>query len=239
VTTDTMTDSPGPSSARPRIAIVDDDDGLRGLLVRGLTEEGFDVVLSTRHGRGLLRDDGPGVDLVVLDIGLPDADGRDVLASFRASGRDVPVLLLSARSELVDRLSGLVAGADDYLVKPFSFDELVLRLRSLGRRVASALPVASPAPLGTRLDHARHMACHGDRAVRLTPTEFRLLGQLLARRGEVIRRASLISAGWPHGEMVQDNTLDSYVGRLRRHLRNVASTDVITTVHRVGYRLDG
>ncbi len=221
-----------------RVALVDDDDALRQLLAQGLVEEGFDVAIAARRGGDLLRADVAAMDIAILDIGLPDADGRDVLAALRTAGHDLPVLLLTARGELVDRLSGFVAGADDYLVKPFSFEELVLRLRSLSRR-SGASPHTTAVAAGHHLDHARHSLCHADRLTRLTPTEFRLLAVLLARRGEVVRRASLTAAGWPHGEMVYDNTLDSYVARLRRGLRTVGSTETITTIHHVGYRLDG
>ncbi|MCY7418384.1 MAG: response regulator transcription factor [Chloroflexi bacterium] len=221
-----------------RVGLVDDDDALRQLLARGLVEEGFDVVFTARRGGALLRADVTAMDIAILDIGLPDADGRDVLAALRTTGHDLPVMLLTARGELVDRLSGFVAGADDYLVKPFSFEELVLRLRSLSRRSATS-PHTTVAAAVTRLDHARHSLCHAERVTRLTPTEFRLMALLLARRGDVVRRASLTAAGWPHCEMVHDNTLDSYVARLRRGLRTVGSTEIITTVHHVGYRLDG
>jgi len=222
---------------RLALAIVDDDTALRATLARGLEEEGFAVVLVAGRGRDLLTRPA-GLDLVVLDIGLPDADGRDVLTSLRAGGFTGGVLLLSARGEVEDRLSGFYAGADDYLPKPFSFDELVLRLRALARRGVHEPAPSPPATPATRLDHARRSLCHGDREVPLTPTQFRMLGALLARRGEVVARASLRSAGWPYGELVQDNTLDSFVGRLRRNLREVGSHASITTVRGVGYRFD-
>jgi len=231
---------------RLAVAIVDDDAVLRATLAGGLDEDGFAVVLAVGRGRDL----GPAVaaagrvDLVVLDIGLPDADGRDVLAALRADGFTGGVLLLSARTQVEDRLSGFHAGADDYLAKPFSFDELVLRLRALARRGGRepAAPAAgmegAPASPATRLDHARRTVAFGDRAVPLTPTEFRMLAALMARRGEVVPRASLRSAGWPYGELVHDNTLDSFVGRLRRSLRDVGSPATIGTVRGVGYRFD-
>jgi two-component system, OmpR family, response regulator len=226
------------SDTRLTVAIVDDDGALRATLARGLAEEGFAVAVAVGRGRDVVGRIGS-VDLVVLDIGLPDADGRDVLLALRAAGFEGGVLLLSARGEVEDRLSGFHAGADDYLPKPFSFDELVLRLRALAkRRSRESRASAAPRPIGTRLDHARHALVHAQREVALTPTEFRMLAALMARSGEVVSRTSLRSAGWPYGEVVHDNTLDSFVGRLRRALRESGSSSTITTIRGVGYRYD-
>lgn len=179
------------------------------------------------------------VDLVVLDIGLPDADGRDVLVALRAAGFEGRVLLLSARGEVEDRLSGFHAGADDYLPKPFSFDELVLRLRALAkRRPREGGATSARQGVATRLDHARHTLVHADCEKALTPTEFRMLAALVSRSGEVVPRGSLRSAGWPYGELVHANTLDSFIGRLRRALRETGSPATISTVRGVGYRYD-
>jgi len=225
----------------PVVGIVEDDDRLREMIVSGLVEEGFRVGLSTRRGRDLLGDASSTLDVAILDIGLPDSDGRDVVSTLRASGSDLPVLLLTALSDLDDRLSGFRAGADDYLPKPFAFDELVLRTRALARRSSGPAVVDDAGRLtaGTFLDHAAHAVCRADRHVPLTPTEFRLMSALLARRGEVVRRRALVSAGWPYGEMVHENTLDAYVVRLRRRLRTVDSDLSIDTLRGVGYRLDG
>ena len=217
----------------PRILIAEDDDELRGLVVRGLREEGFDVAASaTAAGLQRLaaasRPDG-----VILDIGLPDADGRDLCQALRAHGVNAPVLFLTARDALPDRLSGFSAGGDDYLVKPFSFDELVARLRAQLRRGAAELR-------GTgrlTVDPVTHAAHCGDAAVALTPTEFRLLGLLAGRAGETVRRRELIQAGWPHGAIVHENTLDAYLARLRRKLRRLPGAPGITTAHGVGYTL--
>lgn len=230
--------SAAPADDRIRVAVIDDDDALRAALTRGLAEDGFSVVRSAGRGRELLGKP-LDADLVVLDIGLPDADGRDVLTSLRAAGFTGGILLLSARSQVEDRVSGFTAGADDYLAKPFSFDELVLRLRALARRIAYPAPAGPAArPAGTRLDHARHSLACGAREAPLTPTEFRMMSALMARTGEVVPRGSLRSAGWPYGELVHDNTLDSFVGRLRRALRDAGSPASIATVRGVGYRYD-
>ncbi|WP_248959330.1 response regulator transcription factor [Sphaerisporangium perillae] len=215
------------------MAIVEDDVQLRTLVSRGLAEEGFDVRVSVPTGEKFLRAiEGDPPDLLVVDIGLPDADGRDVLMALRARGVGVPALLLTARSSLPDLLSGFRAGADDYLVKPFAFAELVVRLGALARRGAPRRPAQ-----GLRLDPARHAVAEGDLVVELTPTEFRLLAALAARPGVVVRRRALVAAAWPDGAIVHDNTLDAYLTRLRRKLDRLGKADVISTVRGVGYRM--
>ena len=217
-----------------RILIAEDDDELRGLVARGLREEGFDVQVSaTATGvRDLAKRTHP--DAMIVDIGLPDADGRDLCQALRADGMTSPVLFLTARDALPDRLSGFAAGGDDYLVKPFSFEELVARLRAQLRRGTAKDGRTAP---GLVVDPATHAARFGDATVALTPTEFRLLGALVACSGEAVRRRQLIQAGWPHGAIVHDNTLDAYVARLRRKLRALPDAPSITTVHGVGYTI--
>jgi two-component system response regulator MprA len=171
----------------------------------------------------------------VLDIGLPDADGRDVCQALRAHGVEAPVLFLTARGALTDRLSGFGASGDDYLTKPFALAELVLRVRALGRRAA---PRAEPGrPGALQLDPATHAVRAGEAGVALTPTEFRLLAALAGRPGEVVRRRELVAAAWPDGAIVHDNTLDAYIGRLRRKLRELGVDEQIATARGVGYAL--
>lgn len=174
-------------------------------------------------------------DVFVLDVGLPDADGRDVCQALRAQGITAPVLFLTARDALPDRLTGFAAGGDDYLAKPFSLDELIARLRVLARRSGS-LPAVSLGAL--RLDPTAHAALAGDVRVELTPTEFRILAVLAARPGEAVRRRDLVRAGWPRGAIVHDNTLDAHVARTRRKLETLDGAPTIATVHGVGYRLE-
>src|SRR4051812_4800219 len=158
-------------------------------------------------------------DVLILDIGLPDADGRDVCMALRAQGVTSPVLFLTARSALPDRLSGFHSGGDDYLAKPFALAELLVRVAALVRRAPSD-PDRVP-DLGVTLDPAAHAIVRDGRRVSLTPTEFRLMAALVARPGEVVRRAALIAAAWPDGAIVHENTLDSYLARIRRKLRDV------------------
>jgi two-component system OmpR family response regulator len=218
----------------PRVLVVEDDAGLGDLLRRGLDEEGFAVRTVARGGDAVAAASRESPDLLVIDIGLPDADGRDVCQALRAQGVSSPVLFLTARDAIVDRLSGFSVGGDDYLTKPFDFAELVARLQALLRRSGSD-GVTAVGDL--RLDPATHEACCGERSVAMTPTEFRLLGALAARHNETLRRLELVRAGWPHGAVVHDNTLDVYVARLRRKLRELGSSAELRTVHGVGYQL--
>jgi two-component system OmpR family response regulator len=219
---------------QPRILVVEDDAELSALVRRGLEREGL-VVSERRTGAAALaaaEHDAP--DALVLDIGLPDSDGRDVCQALRARGITAPVLFLTARDAVVDRLAGFGAGGDDYLVKPFDLDELVARLRALLRR--SGLDDAAGAGR-LRLDPVAHTVTGGERTIALTPTEFRLLAALAGRPGAALRRRELQVAGWGPGSIVHDNTLDVHVARLRRKLRVLPDPPEIATVHGVGYSL--
>jgi two-component system response regulator MprA len=218
-----------------RIGICEDDAGLRSLLTRALVDEGFEV-RAVPGGRLAVQEfSAAPPDLLVLDVGLPDADGRDVCQALRAHGIEAPVIFLTARGELTDRLSGFHAGGDDYLTKPFALAELLVRIRALLKR--AELPEEPPVRGELRLDPAAHGARVGDRVEALTPTEFRLLAALAARPGEVLRRHELVAAAWPDGAIVHANTLDAYIGRLRRKLRALGAGTEIATARGVGYRL--
>ena len=219
-----------------RVLIVEDDSELRAVLRRGLEEEGFQA-RAVGTGAELLERVESGrerPDVLVVDIGLPDADGRDLCQALRARGDRTPVLFLTARDALVDRVAGFEAGADDYVTKPFALVEVVARLHAILRRAGADGAVEA---LGLRLDPAAHAVSAGHGSAALTPTEFRLLARLLAHPGEVVRRRELVGAGWPLGAIVRENTLDAYVARLRRKLRQLPDAPAITTVHGVGYRV--
>ena len=216
-----------------RIAIVEDDADLRRLLVESLREEEFEVrgfATGTELLAGVERET---PDAIVVDIGLPDADGRDVVQALRARGTRAPILFLTARDALADRLAGFSSGGDDYMTKPFALDELIARLHALLRRAAPDVPEVG----GMRLDPAAHAVSCGGSSTRVTPTEFRILAALASRPGEVVRRRELIQAAWPYGAIVHDNTLDAYLARLRRKLRELDGSPEISTVHGVGYTL--
>jgi two-component system, OmpR family, response regulator len=219
----------------PTALIAEDDDELRRLLVVGLREAGF-----TAHGAAtgtafLTLVEKRKADVLVIDIGLPDADGRDVCQALRARGVRTPVLFLTARDAVPDRISGFTAGGDDYVTKPFSFAEVVVRLQALIRR--SGDDAGAVVAGGLALDPARHLVTVGSRSQSLTPTEMRVLGALATAAGKVVRRRELVAAGWPHGSHVSANTLDAYVARLRRKLRELPDAPTIHTTHGVGYTL--
>ena len=217
-----------------KVLIVEDDAELRSVLARGLREEGFTVETVATGGELLSRAEAGTPDVLVVDIGLPDADGRDVVQALRARGVDAPMLFLTARDALVDRLAGFDAGGDDYLTKPFALAELVVRLQALLRRSGASTAIQAA---GLRLDPVTHAVAFEGTEMPLTPTEFRLLASLLARPGQALRRRELVRAGWPHGAIVRENTLDAYVARLRRKLRELGAPSEIVTVHGVGYKI--
>jgi two-component system response regulator MprA len=199
-----------------------------------LREEGF-AVTTAATAEELLRQIGDAdPDALVVDIGLPDADGRDVVQALRTQGIGAPVIFLTARDGLPDRLAGFAAGGDDYLTKPFAFAELVARLRALIRRGGTDLAVEVG---GLRLDAGTHGASCGEESIDLTPTEFRILARLGSTPGDAVRRRELVRAAWPHGAIVHDNTLDVYIARLRRKITTLPGAPEIATVHGVGYSL--
>ncbi|MFE7794553.1 response regulator transcription factor [Streptomyces sp. NPDC057460] len=217
-----------------RILVVEDDPGLRDVLARGLRDEDFDVVTAA-DGASALKAADRTVHAVVLDIGLPDSDGRDVCQAMRGAGIAVPVIFLTAHGNLTDRLSGFASGGDDYLIKPFHLSELAARVRAVLHRSGHTHALADSTDT-VRLDPVRHRVTVQDRPIALTPTEFRLLARLMAAPGEVVRRRALLRAAWPEGAQVSDNTLDQYLTRLRRKLREADSPQIISTVRGVGYR---
>lgn len=218
------------------IGLCEDDADLRSVLTRALRVEGFEVRATATGHEAVEAFSEPGPDLLVLDIGLPDADGRDVCQALRSHGVRAPVVFLTARDALTDRLSGFHAGGDDYLTKPFALAELVVRVRALLRRTGST---DAPMELGAglRLDPAAHALRCGGRSATLTPTEFRILAALAARPETVVRRAELTAAAWPGGAIVHANTLDTYIRRLRRKLAALMVDTEIETVRGVGYAL--
>jgi DNA-binding response OmpR family regulator len=220
-----------------RVLVVEDDVALRGVVARGLREAGLEVV-TAGDGSTALRTLGAGpevgVEVIVLDIGLPDSDGRDVCQALRARGIDVPVLFLTARDQLHDVLAGFAAGGDDHLAKPFHVSELLARIRAMVRR---GMPRAPAVSMPLRLDPADHALLGPSGRQSLTPTEYRVLAALMGSSGQVVRRRALVSAGWPHRADVSENTLDQYIVRLRRKLAAAGDPDrTIATVHGVGYR---
>jgi two-component system OmpR family response regulator len=217
------------------VGVCEDDTKLRSMLGRALQQAGYRAQM-TANGRDAVAafSDAP-PDVIVLDIGLPDADGRDVCQALRVHGVESPVIFLTARDALVDRLSGFTAGADDYVTKPFALAELLARIEVAVRRRPGGERAQNDG--GLEVDPVIHgVRVRGQQAT-LTPTEFRMLATLAARPGSVIRRNELRNAAWPVGAIVHDNTIDSYILRLRRKLRELGAEEEIETVRGVGYIL--
>ena len=223
-----------------RILVVDDEPPIVDLLVYNLKRAGY-VVLSARDGEEALavaRREQP--DLVILDLMLPRLDGLEVCRALRRE-RDVPIIMLTARDAEVDRVVGLELGADDYVVKPFSVRELVVRVRNVLRRIAPQPAEAAIPPIqigALTVDPARHEARWGDRELMLTAQEFSLLRALALRRGQVMSRERLLEHVWGYDYYGDLRVVDAAVKRLRAKLRQAApEADVIVTVRGVGYKL--
>lgn len=216
------------------IAVCEDDAALRTALRRALESAGHKVRGAATGHELMMVCANFAPDAIVLDIGLPDADGRDVCMALRAHGIIAPVLMLTALDGTHNKVAGFQSGADDYLTKPFDLVELEVRIAALLKRAPGSASHAG----GLVLDPASHAIRRGRREVSLTPTEFRLLAHLIARPGAVARRRDLIASAWPHGAAVSDNTLDSYIRRIRTKLATLDDALHITTVRGIGYRWD-
>ena len=221
-----------------RVLIVDDDRALRDALRRALALAGYDTVQVEDGEAALAEIAARPPDAVVLDIGLPDVDGLEVCRRLRAAGERVPVLMLTARDAVEDRIDGLDAGADDYLVKPFDVGELQARLRALLRR--SALNGDAAGDLSfeeLRLDGDRHGVSVGDTFVELTRTEYQLLELLITNAGRVLTHSVIYERVWGYDFGSASNSLRVYIGYLRRKLEEAGARPLIHTVRGVGYAL--
>ena len=216
--------------------VVEDEKKLAGLLQRGLREEGYAADLADRGEEALWMAGAVPYDAIVLDVMLPGLDGFAVCRQLRRAGVWSPVLMLTARDAVDDRVTGLDAGADDYLTKPFSFEELLARLRSLTRRA----PVERPPVLsvnGLRLDPAAHRAWRGETELELSAKEFALLELFMRRPGAVLSRGQLLEGAWDIAFESRSNVVDVYVRYLREKIDRPFGCDSIETVRGVGYRL--
>ena len=222
-----------------RVLVVEDDAAVRDAVERGLSIHGFDVVAAEDAEAGLGEVARHLPDVMVVDVGLPGLSGIEFCARLRDLGLDVPILILSARDQVGDRVAGLEAGADDYLVKPFDLTELVLRLRSLVRRgarpTASGEPVHVVGPLW--VDTGRRQAMISGTRLDLSRREFDLLATFAINPGIVLSRIRLLELVWGYDFDVDTNVVDVFVGYLRRKLESEGSPRVIHTVRGVGFVL--
>ena len=219
-----------------RVLVVEDEVKMAGLLKRGLEEEGYAVAVAPDGQEALWLTSEDTFDAVVLDVMLPDMNGFEVCQQMRAAGRWSPVLMLTARDAVADRVTGLDAGADDYLAKPFSFAELTARLRALVRRGAPERPVVMR--LGDlSLDPAAHRVDRRGTSVDLTSREFALLEYLMRHPGEVLTRTRLIEHVWDFAYDGDSNLVDVYIRYLRDKIDRPFGADSIQTVRGAGYRM--
>jgi len=222
--------------AGTKLLLVDDEDNLRSMLEAALRHSGFDVH-PVANGRDAI--DAVGTvqpDLIVLDVMLPDLDGFDVCKRLRSSGDRTPVLFLTARDTTEDRVRGLTLGGDDYLVKPFSLEELVARITAVLRRSGIDRDKTDLRCLDLEMDDDAHRVSRGDVEVALSPTEYNLLRYLLVNQGRVVSKAQILDHVWDYDFGGDGGVVETYIGYLRRKLDN-ADPRLIHTIRGVGYTL--
>ena len=227
------------SDSRPRVLVVDDDRAVRDSLRRSLEFNGYEVVLAADGAEALVTLGVQHPDVVVIDVMMPRLDGIETTRALRAAGNDVPVLVLTARDAVGDRVEGLDAGADDYLTKPFALEELLARLRALLRRVVPD-PEAEGEVLtfaDLTMDVASRDVTRGSRPIELTRTEFTLLEMFLRRPRRVLERSFILEEVWGYDFPTSANSLEVYVGYLRRKTEAEGEPRLIQTVRGVGYVL--
>jgi DNA-binding response OmpR family regulator len=221
---------------RPVVLLVDDDAAIRRSVAEGLELEGFDVVPASGGRAALAALESVEPAIVVLDLAMPDLDGLEVLRRLRAAGDDVPVCILSARDEVDDRVRGLEAGADDYVVKPFALEEVAARLHALLRRRPA--PPAGRIEVGDLvLDEAAARATRGGRDLGLTRRELELLALFMRRPGEILTRRQMHEEVWGYTFDPGTNVADVFVGYLRRKLEADGEPRILHTVRGVGFVL--
>jgi two-component system, OmpR family, response regulator len=219
-----------------RVLIVEDEVKMASLIRRGMREEGMAADVAVRGEDALWMAGSTDYDAIVLDVMLPGIDGFETCRRLRSDGVWSPILMLTARDSVEDRVSGLDGGADDYLTKPFSFGELLARLRALARRG----PVERPVLLevgGLKLDPATRQVWRGDAEISLSAKEFSLLEVFMRRPGEVLSRFQLLEHGWDYDYENRSNVVDVYVRYLREKIDRPFGRDSIETVRGAGYRL--
>ena len=229
-----------------RVLIVEDDEAMSVALRDGFQYEGYAVTLARDGEAGLqmamAATDPP--DLILLDVMLPKMTGLDICRQLRSGGHGVPIIMLTARGQEIDKVLGLKLGADDYITKPFGFMELLARAEAVLRRSRS--PIAAAEPLETyrfgdvAIDFRRHEARKGGEAIDLSPREFQLLAYFIAHRGEIVTRETLLDTVWDYNAIPFTRTVDMHIAKLRKKVEdNPADPKHVITVHRLGYKFTG
>jgi two-component system, OmpR family, response regulator len=220
--------------SKPRLLLVDDEDNLRVMLQAALRHSGFEVEPAATGREALDRIDEVHPDLVVLDVMLPDLDGFEVCRRMRSDGRRTPVVFLTAKDTTEDKVRGLTLGGDDYLVKPFSLEELVARIEAVLRRTDASVNGAVLRCDDLMLDADAHRVTRGAEEVSLSPTEFNLLRYLMANQGRVVSKAQILDHVWHYDFGGDGGVVETYVGYLRKKVDHVGPR-LIQTVRGVGY----
>lgn len=225
----------------PKVLIVEDDDSMAVALKDGFEYEGFEVVLATDGEAGLRQATAAKPDLMVLDVMLPKMNGLDVCKQIRADGNRLPIIMLTARGQEVDKVLGLKMGADDYITKPFGFMELMARVEAVLRRTTGKdLPGETFEFGDVRVDFRKCEARKGGRLLDLSPREFKLLQYFIEHRGEVVARDKLLDTVWDYDNPPLTRTVDMHVAKLRKKLEDKPNDpEFIVTVHRLGYKFNG
>jgi DNA-binding response OmpR family regulator len=219
-----------------KILVVEDDRKVAGFIEQGLKEEGYVVDVAADGDEATMLAHVYDYDIILLDVVMPKKNGFQVAAELRREGRTTPILMLTSRDSTEDVVRGLDAGADDYLAKPFKFDELLARVRALHRRGGAEVQEALQfGPV--RMDRLRHTSTLNGRTLDLTPKEFQLLEYFLLHPDQVVRRTTLLEKVWDMHFDPESNVVDVHVGNLRRKLKEAAGTNLIATVRGVGFTL--
>lgn len=223
-----------------RVLIVEDEDSIAALLEYNLAKEGFLTSLAVDGEEALLRVEEERPDVIILDWMLPNVSGIEVCRRLRSRSetQNIPIIMLTARSEEVDKVRGLETGADDYMVKPVSMIELAARIRAVLRRIRPGLVEDAVSFGDIEIDRAAHRVRRGEQEIHLGPTEFRLLDHLMQNPGRVFSREQLLNAVWGSDVFVEARTVDVHIGRLRKALSKHGHTNPIRTVRSAGYALE-
>lgn len=231
-------------NAMKRVLIVEDDEAMSVALRDGFQYEGYNVTVAKDGEAGLQLATNDEPDLILLDVMLPKMTGLDICKHLRGSGNDVPIIMLTARGQEIDKVLGLKLGADDYITKPFGFMELLARAEAVLRR--ARVPAVSAATPDTyrfgdvSIDFKRHEARKASQPIELSPREFQLLAYFIQHRGEIVTRETLLDAVWDYNAIPFTRTVDMHIAKLRKKVEdNPSDPKHIVTVHRLGYKFTG